>query len=334
MKNLMKKKYIFYLIFVNLIFFIFLIPSSVILAEAPPAKPSQTMNLNVPIGNITGGEVNIQLLGNYLAAWYNFLLGSVGIIATIVIMWGGFKWLSSRGDTKQISDAQDIIFSAIAGLIIAFGSFLIISLVNPNLTKINMPGLDDIKIMASQEYDTIGPDTEMPVSTGSRANRSNAPTPGGLTPGMSDFSSNLSETNQIRSIDINTQTLTATITDNNGNTIEIPINIGVNGTSDSQSAYAGDRKTPLGSYTLTEDQRIANNYPNETITVSGTNVGPAFLNTSISDANGNNRGIGIHGGALDSQGQLRPTYGCIRVSNENLSAIARHAKPGTVINIR
>jgi len=86
-----------------------------------------------------------------------------GIIATIIIMWGGFKWLFSRGDTKQISDAKDTIFSAIAGLILAFGSYLIISLVNPNLTKIKMPEISDIKLNINSKgsaYDPLSKPTQ------------------------------------------------------------------------------------------------------------------------------------------------------------------------------
>ncbi len=144
-----------------------LIPSVAVIAADPPAPAptqSQTDNkyeekdliLNVPIGEVTKGQVSGDLLGNYFKAWYDLLLGSVGIIATVVIMWGGFKWLSSRGDTKQISDAQDVIFSAITGLVLTFGSYLIISLINPKLTQINMPEIGDIEVRSKYDAANVG----------------------------------------------------------------------------------------------------------------------------------------------------------------------------------
>jgi|GEM_PF-5909278 len=151
-------------IILTIFIFYLLIPATTVLALDPPAKASsksQTDNnyndisiqLNVPVGNVTGGQVKGSLLGDYFKAWYNLLLGTVGIIATIIIMWGGFKWLASRSDPKQISDAQDTIFSAVTGLVLAFGSYLIISLINPSLTNINMPEIKDIQVTSN--YDVM-----------------------------------------------------------------------------------------------------------------------------------------------------------------------------------
>jgi len=101
--------------------------------------------LNIPIGSIySGNTIDGNLLGAYFEAWYNFLLGTVGIIATIMIMWGGFKWLTSRGDSGMIKDAQDTIWAAIAGMILAFGSYTILTVIKPNLTTIKMPELKKI----------------------------------------------------------------------------------------------------------------------------------------------------------------------------------------------
>ncbi len=43
----------------------------------------------------------------------------VGIIATIMIIYGGFRYLTSAGDPSRISAAKDTIFKAIIGLVIA-----------------------------------------------------------------------------------------------------------------------------------------------------------------------------------------------------------------------
>ncbi|MFA6593697.1 MAG: transglycosylase SLT domain-containing protein [Candidatus Buchananbacteria bacterium] len=101
---------------------------------------SFTFTPNVAIGGLfTAGAkipVNADLLPSYINTWYALLLGTVGILATIMVMWGGFKWLLARGDGGKITDAKSIIFSALAGLALALLSYTLISIINPNLTVI------------------------------------------------------------------------------------------------------------------------------------------------------------------------------------------------------
>lgn len=126
-----------------LIFFTFL--PFLALAEQEIGSVSPTfLKLNVPIGGLTsiGPERGFPY---YIAAWYGFIIGTVGILATVMIMWAGFKWLTSRGNSSTISDAKDIIWSSIIGLLIAFLSYAILHLINPNLTNIEMPSLAGIK---------------------------------------------------------------------------------------------------------------------------------------------------------------------------------------------
>jgi len=107
----------------------------------------QKFILNVPIGNVSKFTIfntSNNILGKYIQAWYGFLIGTVGIIATVMIMWGGFKFLTSRGDRTMVSNAQSIIISAITGLVLAFGSYTILYLINPNLLTIRVPALQMI----------------------------------------------------------------------------------------------------------------------------------------------------------------------------------------------
>lgn len=116
-----------------------------LMASAFEIQPITEMRLNVPIGD-SGSTVKIgpgsNPLGDYIKTWYGFIIGTIGILATVMIMWAGFKWLTSRGNSKTISDAKDIIWSSITGLLIAFLSYTILNLMNPNLTKIGLPALE------------------------------------------------------------------------------------------------------------------------------------------------------------------------------------------------
>jgi len=106
-----------------------------------------TFTPNVPIGEFKGKmNVNEILLGRYIQAWYSFVVGTVGIIATVIIMWGGFKWLTSRGNSAAIADAKDRIWSAVIGLILVFLSYTIFYLLNPKLLILDLPRLDTLVV--------------------------------------------------------------------------------------------------------------------------------------------------------------------------------------------
>jgi len=72
-------------------------------------------------------------LGGYLVALYNLLLGAVGIIAMMMLVYGGFLYMTSAGNPTAMGDAKDIVYSAIIGLALALVSYLIISAINPEL---------------------------------------------------------------------------------------------------------------------------------------------------------------------------------------------------------
>lgn len=87
--------------------------------------------------NITcteGNICNIPWLGQYIAGLQRYAIGIVGIIAVIVLMIGGIIWLTSGGNQGQTAQAKKIISGSIVGLFLVFGSYLILYLVNPNLT--------------------------------------------------------------------------------------------------------------------------------------------------------------------------------------------------------
>ena len=109
-----------------------------------------TLTLNVPIGQLTSCTIGLNgtannCLGLYIQAWYGFTLGVVGILATIMMMFAGFKYLTSRGNGKAIGEAKDLMVSGISGVVIAFLSYTILSLISPQLLIIHIPAIPTIK---------------------------------------------------------------------------------------------------------------------------------------------------------------------------------------------
>ncbi len=59
----------------------------------------------------------------------NTILYIVGIIAVIMLIIGGIKYVISGGDAKKVTDAKNTILYAIIGLVIAFFAYAIVNFV-------------------------------------------------------------------------------------------------------------------------------------------------------------------------------------------------------------
>lgn len=73
----------------------------------------------------------------YVMAIYKFGIWTIGLAALLMIMIGGYMYLTSAGNTSQAGKAKDIITDAIAGIILVFVSWLLLYTINPELVKIN-----------------------------------------------------------------------------------------------------------------------------------------------------------------------------------------------------
>ncbi|PLX21329.1 hypothetical protein C0584_02755, partial [Candidatus Parcubacteria bacterium] len=62
----------------------------------------------------------------------------VGIVATVMLMVGGFIWLTAGGSGEKVGKARDIIFSSLTGLVLALTSYTILSVINPDLVNFNI----------------------------------------------------------------------------------------------------------------------------------------------------------------------------------------------------
>lgn len=59
----------------------------------------------------------------------NTILYAVGIIAVVMLIWGGVRYIISGGDGKKVTDAKNTILYAILGLVVALLSYAIVNFV-------------------------------------------------------------------------------------------------------------------------------------------------------------------------------------------------------------
>lgn len=108
-----------------------LILSSFILAFSVVPVLATTLDVGVEYGTYTGlGTKDIR---EGVMAVINVLLGFLGIIAIVIILWGGFRWLTSGGNEEKVSEAKKIITAGIIGLVIIFVSYAIAQFVISSL---------------------------------------------------------------------------------------------------------------------------------------------------------------------------------------------------------
>ena len=108
------------------------LPASAIPAETPRLSATPPGLQFDPVVR-SGGRLTSAHVGQYVATMYRYAVGIVAIVAIVMTVYGGFRYLigASMGD---IAAGKKIIQDAIAGLMIALGAYLILQTVNPMIT--------------------------------------------------------------------------------------------------------------------------------------------------------------------------------------------------------
>jgi len=72
--------------------------------------------------------------GKYFATLYQLGVGLAGLLAVIMIAFGGVEYIASAANPGLREKAKERITMAIVGLLLALGSYVILSTISPNLT--------------------------------------------------------------------------------------------------------------------------------------------------------------------------------------------------------
>ena len=91
--------------------------------------------LNLCYPSFQNFSLTLDMPLNEIVAWfYYFIIGVAGLAAFVMLVMGGVKYLTSAGNPSAIGDAKDQIKSALLGLLIILMSWLILQVINPDLT--------------------------------------------------------------------------------------------------------------------------------------------------------------------------------------------------------
>ncbi len=85
-------------------------------------------NIDYGLGQVSqglGGSLGDNDLPVVVGKIINVVLGLLGTVAIVVILIGGFKWMTAGGNDDQVGEAKKWIFSGIIGLAIILSSWAI-----------------------------------------------------------------------------------------------------------------------------------------------------------------------------------------------------------------
>ncbi len=119
-------------------------------APAPQAVIAPEIVIpNSPAENFVNGIFRVKDLANYLGLVYNFLISTVGILAAVMMMIGGFQYLTSGGDPGRAKAGKERISNALLGMVLALASYLILNTINPGLVTFKVPEIQTVKTQLS-----------------------------------------------------------------------------------------------------------------------------------------------------------------------------------------
>jgi len=102
------------------------------LVMAPVFALTMTASAGSASNMLWGGyETNMQEasgLGNtdprsIAGSVINIFLGFLGVIAVLIILYGGFKWMTAGGNDDGIGEAKQMISAGVVGLVVILAAF-------------------------------------------------------------------------------------------------------------------------------------------------------------------------------------------------------------------
>jgi len=106
---------------------------TIFVLSAPLLTRAATITTTEMFGDTTGAEfANVSGLGTAdlvttIAALIRVGLGFLGVIAVVIILVGGFKWVTAGGEEEKVKKAKKYIYQGLIGLVICLAAYAIAS---------------------------------------------------------------------------------------------------------------------------------------------------------------------------------------------------------------
>jgi len=84
-------------------------------------KQASDIQVHTALGNNDPRIITADLI--------NIILGFLGILSVILILFAGFKWMTAAGNDDQVASAKKLLISSVIGLVIILSSYALASFV-------------------------------------------------------------------------------------------------------------------------------------------------------------------------------------------------------------
>lgn len=130
----------------------------------------------IETGGAQGTAVGGASLGNFLNTAYNYIVGISIALAVAMVIYGGVQYATADAANKT-GKGRETIQSAILGLLLVLGSFLILNTINSDLTRFDL-GLNYgmLPEVPNQSAGTTNPNNPGGTGTGTPARPTRPPT--------------------------------------------------------------------------------------------------------------------------------------------------------------
>lgn len=123
MKHLSKYLSSFFILLISLFSIVPYQPVHGIVGASPKSAPTQDDPLGTDYGENTGlSDTDPRVIVGRIV---QIFLGVLGIIALVLIVYGGFTIMTSAGNDEQVSKGKDILFYSVIGLVIILMAYSI-----------------------------------------------------------------------------------------------------------------------------------------------------------------------------------------------------------------
>lgn len=117
--------------FLMLVFSLFGLAALALAVGLPSNEPGPYLGLEY--GGYTGlGNQDVRFT---VARIISAALGLLGMIAVVIIIYAGFKWMTAGGNEENAAGARKILYAAVIGLVIILSAYTITRFVMENLFK-------------------------------------------------------------------------------------------------------------------------------------------------------------------------------------------------------
>ena len=108
--------------------------SAISVASLPTNVSAQAANSVVKKGITTATTADMENKsiageGGLISILINFLLWTVGILSVVMIIFSGFRYITSAGDAAKTKSAQTTLTYSIVGLIVAVLAWVIVKMI-------------------------------------------------------------------------------------------------------------------------------------------------------------------------------------------------------------